>query len=246
MQRLISSLAIAIAFAASQAHADGLIHKLPADGTWARYELQWHGPAPNGGVAVLRKGTLTVSSVGQAAVDGDQCRWIEIRHASERNGREAGGVQKLLLPEKYLLSGMNPLGHVVKAWSRHSAVNGGAPVEITEFTGEQARPIRALSDMFIGMPADIRMLDEETIETKTLGKLKCPGMAARHILTRGNLESTFDYEVRLHDKAPFGIVRLSSASIHKEGGVTKIPSYLTILDLSDFGTDAKSDLPDQK
>lgn len=246
MQKLIFVLGIALLIPASLAHADGLIHKLPADGTWAQYDLQWHGPTPNGGLAVLRKGTLTVSSVGQSVVDGDQCRWIEIRHSSESDGREVVSVLKMLLPEKYLLAGMNPLGHVVKAWSRHPAVHGGAPQEITESTGEKARPIRALSDMFFGLPAEVRMLDEEAIETSKLGRMKCPGISARHILTRGNLESTFDYEVRLHDKAPFGVVLFSSATIHKEGGVTKIPAYLTVLRLADFGIDAHSELPDQQ
>jgi len=245
MQRLVCIFVIAVCCPANATRADGLIHKLPADGSWARYDLQWHGPAPTGGLAVLRTGTLTVSSVGRSVVDGDQCRWIEIRNASERDGQEVVSALKMLIPEKYLLSGMNPPGRVVKAWSRHPAVNGGAPQEITEFTGEHARPIRALSDMFFGMPAEVRMLDEESIETTKLGKLNCPGVAARHILTRGNLESTFDYEVRLHDKAPFGVVMLSSASIHKEGGVTRIPAYLTVLRLSDFGIDAQSDLPDK-
>lgn len=246
MQKVACILAIAVWFSANSTHADGLIHKLPADGSWARYDLQWHGPAPTGGLAVLRTGSMTVSSVGQSVIDGDQCRWIEIRSASERDGREVVSVLKMLIPEKFLLAGMNPLAHVVKAWSRHAAVNGGAPQPITDFTGEQARPIRALSDMFVGMPAEVRMLDEESIEIKKLGKLKCPGIAARHILTRGNLESTFDYEVRLHDKAPFGVVMFSSASIHKEGGLTKIPAHLTVLRLTDFGTDAQSDLPDKQ
>lgn len=246
MQKLICFVGIAISFSTCPASADGLIHKLPADGSWASYDLQWHGPAPAGGLAVLRKGTMTVSSVGQSVVDADQCRWIEIRSTSERDGQEVVSVVKMLIPEKYLLAGMNPLGHVVKAWSRHPAVKGGTPQEITEFTGEQARPIRALNDMFFGLPAEIRMLDEDSIEIMKLGKLKCPGLAARYVLTRGNLESTFDYEVRLHDKAPFGVVMFSSASIHKEGGVTKVPAYLTVLRLSDFGIDARSDLPDQQ
>jgi hypothetical protein len=189
---------------------------------------------------------MTVSSVGEAIVDGDQCRWIEVRNVSERDGKESVSLLKMLIPETYLLAGLNPLGHVVKAWSRHPALNGGEPQEITDLTGEQARPIRALTDMFFGMPAEVRMLPEETIETRGLGKLKCPGVAARYVLTRDKFESTFDYQVRLHDKAPFGVVTLSSASIHKEGGVTKVPSYLTVLRLADFGTDATSELPDKQ
>jgi len=245
VHKLICFAAITMLLPVTPMQADGLIQKLPADGTWARYDLQWHGPSPAGELAVLRKETMTVSSVGQIVTEQEQCRWIEIRHASEHDGREVVSELKMLIPEKYLLAGMNPLGHVIKAWSRHPAVNGGAPQEIVDLTGEQARPIRALTDMFIGLPAEVRMLDETSIETTKLGKLKCPGLAARHVLTRGNLESTFDYEVRLHDKAPFGIVMFSSASIHKEGGVTKVPAYLTVLRLSDFGSDAKSNLPDK-
>jgi hypothetical protein len=225
------------------ARADGLLHKLPANGAWARFDLEWWGPSAAGEFMVLRRGTLTISSVGRAVVDDEQCRWLEIRNAVDHDGKEVAGVQKLLIPEKYLLAGLNPLGHVVKAWAQHPAVAGGTPQEITDMKGEQARPIRALTDMFFGPPGEIRMLDEELVETTGLGKLRCPGVAARYVLKRGNLESIFDYESRLHDKAPFGVVTFRSESVHKEDGVVRIPRHVTILRLAEFGTDAKSALP---
>jgi hypothetical protein len=235
-----------VSFSAAWGQADGLLHKLPADGAWAKYDSEWLGPSPAGELMVLRKGTMTVSSVGTESVDEEQCRWIEIRNLTIHDDQEVASVQKLLIPEKYLLAGLNPLGHVVRAWAMHPAVNGGRPQEITEMTGEQARPIRALTDMFFGPPGEIRVLDDEVIDTRKSGKLNCPGVAARYILKRGNLESIFDYETRLHDKAPFGVVTFRSESIHKEDGQIKIPKYVTILRLADFGTDAKSALPDKK
>ncbi len=226
--------------------ADGLIHKLPADGEWVKFDLEWLGPSPAGELTLLKKGTLTVSSVGRAIADGERCRWIEIRNASLVDDKEVVSIQKLLIPEKYLLGGLNPLGHVVKAWAQHPAVNGGAPQEITDTKGEQGRPVRALTDMFFGPPGETRALDEEAIETKGFGTLKCPGVAARFVLKRSNLESIFDYETRLHDKAPFGVVTFRSESIHKEDGAVKIPKFVTVLRLADYGTDARSELPDRK
>jgi hypothetical protein len=236
-------VALALVVECSPAQADGLVHKLPPNGAWARFDFEWSGPSPAGELTVLRRGTMTISSVGRAVVDDEQCRWIEIRHATDHDGKETVGVQKMLIPEKYLLAGLNPLGHVVKAWAQHPAVANGMPQEITDMKGEQARPIRALTDMFFGPPGEIRMLEEEPIETTGLGKLRCPGVAARYVLKRGNYESIFDYETRLHDKAPFGVVTFRSESVHMEDGVIRIPKHVTVLRLAEFGTDAKSALP---
>jgi hypothetical protein len=232
-----------VVFGLPQVKADGLVHKLPPNGAWAKFDLEWLGPSPAAELMVLRRGTLTISSVGRAVVDDEQCRWIEIRHAVDHDGKEVVSFQKMLIPEKYLLAGLNPLGHVVKAWAQHPAVVNGMPQEITDMKGEQARPIRALTDMFFGPPGEIRMLDEEPVETTGLGKLRCPGVGARYVLKRGNYESIFDYETRLHDKAPFGVVTFRSESVHKEDGVIRIPKHVTVLRLAEFGTDAKSALP---
>lgn len=247
--RKFSQILLAIALCtvgASAAIGDGLIHRLPPDGAWARFELEWVGPSPASLLVVLRTGELTVSSVGQTVVAGEQCRWIEIRHITPQNGKETVGVQKLLIPEKYLLAGLNPLEHVIKAWAQHPAVNGGAPQEITEPKGPKATPIRALTDMFYGPPVSLSPLEEEVIETRELGTLSCPGVAARFVLTRDNLESVFDYETRLHDKAPFGVVSFRSESIHKEGDVVKVPRHVTKLRLIASGTGAVSALADKK
>src|SRR5262245_44763050 len=148
--RAIATLLIVMTmhFASPGARADGLIHKLPPDGDWSKFDLEWQGPSPAGELTTLRKGTLTVSSVGRGLAEGERCRWIEVRNSTTAEDKETVSIQKLLIPEKYLLAGMNPLGHVVKAWTVHPAVNGGDPQEITDTRGEQGRPIRALTDMF--------------------------------------------------------------------------------------------------
>ena len=226
------------------AFAGGLIEKLPPDGAWAKYSLEWKRATPEGEIKQLRVGELFVSSVGVEEVAGDRCRWIEIRHFVEADGAKRASVLKMLIPEKNLIAGLNPLGNVVRAWNRHAI--DVVPQEIKELKGEQARPIRALTDMFFGSPAEVSTLNDETIENEKLGKVVCPGIAAHYVLKRGHLESIFDYEVRVHDKAPFGVVTFSSASIHKEAGVVRIPSNQTILKLIDSGTDAKSELPDHQ
>src|SRR5690242_6771042 len=52
------------------ARADGLIHQLPADGTWARFDVTGEGRGPNGELRVTMAGTITVKSVGQGSADG--------------------------------------------------------------------------------------------------------------------------------------------------------------------------------
>ncbi|MBI3865795.1 MAG: hypothetical protein HY290_28310 [Planctomycetia bacterium] len=74
---------------------------------------------------------------------------------------------------------------------------------------------------------------------------KCAGIAAQFVITRGNFDSVFTCESRLHDRAPFGVVKFRSSSIHKEKGEVKIPIHVTDLRLADFGADAKSALPER-
>ncbi len=99
--------------------ADGLIYQVPPDGTWVRFQTDGTREAPDGKVVPLT-GTITLSSVGVAKVDGEVCRWIEFGGEAKLNDESATQFHKLLIPEKHLGKGQDPLPHVRKAWWTHS------------------------------------------------------------------------------------------------------------------------------
>ena len=101
---------------ASVAHAQGMIVRLPKDGSWVRYEgnikqVELRPDAPEGDIPMEWIQHLTIKSVGreQALYRGKQvpCRWIEIKIVTGKpseSGVEAGPVgeriYKILVPEE--------------------------------------------------------------------------------------------------------------------------------------------------
>jgi hypothetical protein len=110
---LLSAL---VADFAAVAHAQGLIVRLPKDGTWVRYEgsikqVEFRPDAPEGDIQMEWIQHLTIKSVGreQALYRGKQvpCRWIEIKIVTGKPseaGVDAGPVgeriYKILVPEE--------------------------------------------------------------------------------------------------------------------------------------------------
>lgn len=130
-------------------YADGLIHQLPPDGSWARFEVSGNAVAPDGTERVTIEGTQTIRSVGSAAVDDQPCRWIELESEmafkrSDGRGGKMNDVFKLLIPEKYLTRGQNPRDHVLKAYKRSSA----QALRELDLTGQDQREIRGLDEVF--------------------------------------------------------------------------------------------------
>lgn len=97
-------------------HAQGLIVRLPKDGSWVRYEgnvkqVEFRPDAPEGDISMEWIQHLTIKSVGgeKALYHGKQvpCRWIEIKVVTGKpseSGVEAGPVgeriYKILVPEE--------------------------------------------------------------------------------------------------------------------------------------------------
>ena len=85
-------------------------------------------------------------------------------------------------------------------------------------------------------------LDAKEMETK-LGKLKCEGITGSTTFEEGRGKATAEFENRLHEKAPFGIVQSVIQVSTERDGTTRREGTLT-LDLAETGQDAKSKLPD--
>lgn len=233
---------ILLATVAATASADGLIHKLPEDGTWALFEMSGGEQDANDPKDFKKgSGTLKLSSVGAAAENGEKCRWIELEAWITYNGRESTHLHKLLIPEKRLTKGETPAEHVVRGWERTTRPDREG--EVRELRTVDSKPrVGDIESVLLGGPGkDVKKLEVKVIETK-LGKLKCDGVTGTFISKMhgpgGVREMEGTFEAWFHEKAPFGVVAYYIETKEPNGDIVTIN-----LDLSETGTTALSQLP---
>lgn len=223
------------------AAAEGLLYRLPDDGAFIRYDLEFEISYKKlNEEKQTAKGSLTLSSVGQATVDKEKCRWIELHGKMTQDGREESFFAKVLIPEKRLKAGEKPLDHVIKGWLRDSEAEPQAWAAL-------GREKKVGLEIFLAGPLnDVKKLPKETVDSK-LGKLDCEGV--RGVTTidgpRG-AKMRVSYECRLHDKAPFGVVscRMNFVMLGDDGTVQGV--VIGNLRALEAGKNAKSELPDLK
>ena len=235
MKKMIAGWLLAITIIAhSSVNADGLLFQLPKDGSWAEFAIDGVATKPDDAEVTL-VGKIRLSSVGKVQIDGKPCRWIELRTEAKRNDEKYTDIVKMLIPEKNLVRGQDPLKHMLRGWSQDSHTPGGPRARDLNAAGlEYLRKNSTFLLVHGRYDNTPQKLDKTMVESK-LGKLECEGVKAME--TRGGLKCT--YETRLHDKAPFGVVTHECIVDFMEKG-----SLTVKLKLSDFGTDAKSSLPD--
>lgn len=182
--------------------AEGLVHQLPEDGAWVRFEVNGQGVASDGTVTVTVEGTQTIRSVGRAVVYDEQCRWIELESEFqfERVGGNSGKsteIIKLLIPEQFLTSGNNPCDHVLKAYRGSSAMT----LRELDLTGNDARELLRMDEFFHAPLTEISELPATTIETEQQS-WTCEGFRGE----RSGDGVVFRTETRVNENAPFGVV----------------------------------------
>ena len=97
--------------------------KLPKDGWWVRYYVMMKTDQPNDTWTVKR----TYSLVGTVIENGQKCRWIEMKSLRSTDGKEETDIIKFLIPEKDLWESDKPLDYLVRAWQK---LDGGAVEEV--------------------------------------------------------------------------------------------------------------------
>jgi hypothetical protein len=241
-QRIVVVL---LSLAVNTGRADGLLYKLPKDGTWATYKHDVS--VKTAGYTIRAKATIRIASVGQVKEDGQPCRWIEmvadvrceVENLPSEKPPTHREVLKFLIPEKFLVQGETPQSHVIRAWKR---VGNGKPEKTKE------------PNLFLtGPPEDLKHLDKVEVESK-LGKLACEGvMGTIEMASSDGAKERVVIETRLHPDAPFGVVssRWAVATVpannSKEGSVTKEAVKADFdLKLIDFGDKATSEMPDAR
>ncbi len=232
----------------SAVRAEGLIDQLPPDGTWSRFEFDVSGSEP-GGKDVAMKGTVTLSSVGVVRVEGEVCRWLEIRMEMKHQGQPFTHIWKLLIPEKSLRKGADPLARVHRLGHKLSQVAGGVTQEIPDLKGTGAPQLTSLRRFLRGPIQDTQELSPVTVETRR-GTLVCGGRKAQE-KGRKTQEKTdqpdqsshdWTYITRLHNSVPFGVVTQDyTMRVQQDGKETG--QTIGKMKLIDFGKGAKTEIP---
>jgi hypothetical protein len=216
------------------ARADGLLYRLPEDGSWVRFAFQYTFKLDGLEKAGQGKGTMTMASVGKAVEGPEPCRWIEFRVRLKDIGPEQILIRKLLIPEKYLKKGENPTEHVVRGWAKfkNEAVGRAVPVH-GRWPAYLAGPLQGE-----------KKLDQQLVESK-LGALRCAGVTGWIQYQEGDLHTKVTFETRLHEGAPFGVVSgRMQFEVKRDGKVQQ--TIDATAKLIDFGKGAKTALPDHK
>lgn len=274
---------IALASSASHVHADGLVYRLPADGAWVRYKLSEQGDAtitfptdanvPPGlknaqKLPVKSSGSLVMRSVGQHDLDGERCRWIELEFdvdiVGELPNPATGDLQekkqnrhiilKMLIPEKYLCAGADPMAHVRKLYFK----DGENEPELVDDEKDKQYQLDRFRPIFPA-PARVDKPQKQRIDTldDEIGSLECEkhtfdssyeGPLARG--RRGWWSWRGKHEVCLHEKIPFGVVSLKfTGESHEWSGDKERSPRATVnstkeMVVAQFGVAAKSALPE--
>ena len=152
----ITTAAVFVALAAGPARADGLLYQLPEDGAWVRFDVKITSQRTEN----TRKERITMRSVGRMDDSNERCRWIEFKLPEE----ESTQITKVLIAEKYLKKGENPLDHVLRAWRKRGA---GIPVSLVKPRGFW------LLVLLAGPLDDVKKLESAVIDGP-LGKLESP------------------------------------------------------------------------
>ncbi len=246
---------VLVILSVSLVQADGLICKLPKDGTWATYLMESTSTV-EGKILERVKTDIHIASVGKVTKNGQVCRWIEVTFKSKKESKEDGPEGKtrtrnypevfyaFLVPEKHLTKGGTPLKHVTGGWTRRGE---GKPHKFKSPGAE----LPWLPTMLYGPLDNAKPLPKEALESK-LGKLLCDGVTGT-LDTKDHMGGTLKmkFEDRLHSDAPFGIVSSRctfETKLRKPAGKIKagIIKMEWNIKLADYGNDATSKIPDAK
>ncbi len=233
MRRFLSAVLVLLCTMAP-AVGDGLFYRLPDDGMSVKFDLQAKVDAKGQEKAV--SGSLLMSSVGQADFNGEKCRWIEIKMMMEIDGQNDTTLAKVLIPEKHLKAGANPIENAVKGFIK---MRDQQPQQLNDFRSPQAGPIPVF---LCGPLQDEKKLSKEVIDSG-IGKIECEGVTGWREFDQGQQKIRVNFENRLSDKAPFGIVA-STMKFKIEQNAEVNASGTMTLKLVEIGKEAKSELQD--
>ena len=211
--------------------------------------------------------SLTLSSVGKQEHNGEPHRWIEMTQDVEfpKTGKPGDDKSadkqsrvitlKMLIPEKQLQAGADPLAHVSKLYFKDS----DQPVkEVTDEKNKQYQLDR-FRPIFPSPHSDARGTVRESVQSpnEKIGSLECerlkfPSKYSGPLAggTRGWWEWSGDHQIWLHKSVPFGVASLTFSGLSTESNQDKPEDSIIVhvkgttrVIVAEIGSNAKSTLP---
>lgn len=242
----ISAVLTLLVMGPSSIRADGIIHKLPSDGSWVEFHVETTEMDANNPNDVKRAtGTLTISSVGSETVDEKKCRWIEIHGTIKQENRtqEEQFTLKILIPEKHLKKGGNPGTNILRGWRKIGRGEKEGNVKKLDVS-DPGSLSWVIDGLLAGPSKETKKIEPKTIEFQN-GRLQCPGLTGPFVyfvkVENEKREISGTTTTRFHEKIPFGVASLEVKTKELSGDLIEMN-----LVLNDFGKGAKSRLPDHR
>jgi hypothetical protein len=265
--------------------ADGVAYRLPPDGSWVMYRLDWveigasYTRRPGGKGEVIEEPDdrmaaikwlkdqgaaserfFLVRSVGRVQQDGEWLRWLELvdnpKEERVEKPKERQITLKLLIPEKHFRPSDDPFAHVRKMYMSDRNPDGEKYLsEVTDADRRGYELDRFRSNFPVPPKGTARRTD---VTRKTTLRLVCTG----EVMTfdygfkgklfagkKGRFEEHGRYEVFVSDEVPFGLVGWTATDTetladHGDGVGWRSCVGKSLMEVKEFGTGAKSGLPD--
>jgi len=232
-------------------HAEDETARKPADGSWVRYQVEQK-------LNDERKidVTITASLVGTVIEEGLTYRWLEYKTVTRKApDTEETYVNKILVPEEDLFESSKPFERVRRMWGWNSRLSKEPGLVPSRILKSKSYPWDFMEERLLWTPGMLKaarpLEGEPKIVEYQRGQLKCtraysgelthelPAPAKTPDLKIINKRK---YTLWLHPDVPFGF---TEARIEIERITTRTqPAGATLFRLQDFGSDAKSALPD--
>jgi len=248
----------------ADAHAQGLIWKLPADGTWVRYEgtykqIESRSTTGQADVEINWIQHLTIKSVGQEEMEilGKKvaCRWLELKVQTGKKS-EAGinpgpvgqSIYKVLIPEHRVIGKLEDDATIPVSFL--SCVKG--------FRKEGSRDIESLTSPVLQIYPKIALIrhfntlekdgEPESVDL-SIGAVTAQKLKGKHEAENPKNHTVHESELWRTDEVPFGLAQWN-AKITMERKEDKEPrsafklvsQTLAEMKLLEQGTDAKSEI----
>ena len=240
---MVQSLGAAVLTFGAMASACGAADAedaVPKSGAWVRYHVLVHHAEGNQQVE-----QETLRFLGRATEKGQPCRWIEIQIDDKSGKQPRSYIYKLLIPEQALRESDRPLDHAVRGWVQSDKgridpwVRRGQALHNT---------FGRLLTFLPGCRPQTRPLDEPKVVDYQDGRLICPSGRAGQMKVNvaaddDRLTWEHNYVIWPHEQLPLGVAAANiTTSLYRNDALLK--SYRIEQWLEDFGTSAKSALPD--
>lgn len=256
---------------ASAAEAQGLIWKLPADGTWIRYEgtyrqVERRPNSTEGDLTLQWQRNVEIKSVGQEMAMHDvdhtgspreeMCRWLEFKVVTGNvvegiidAGPGGTAIYKVLVPESEIRGQLEDDENIILSYLpvvKGYRKLGDEPPQPLESQVLQVNPTLSLLRYFRNLKSDGV---EQTLEVPTVGSVAATAFKGNmQMETRVN-RSTSEGEILRSEALPFGVAKWTAKTVIEEKNPTEPRSAFreTIqlteeMNAVEVGTGAESEL----